>query len=117
MAVDGDGLRELNELYSLPKNCFPANFRFACGSVEVPITSQLINKGVVRIPEKTRAMYLGRRFILPGGRLVEPYAANRLDMARDGAVEVERIRITQPPTEGLEGWVDISFLRRVCCGL
>lgn len=138
MAIDVDGLRQLNELYSLPKTCSEANLmvtldksgRIAaptgsamlmqmqlCQPRQTPFASQMINKGVVLIPEGTKAMYLEERFILPGGRLVEPYAANTFDMARDGAVEVEKIRITQPPNKDLEGWVEIHFLGRVCCGL
>jgi hypothetical protein len=126
MAVDSRGLRQLNELYSLPRTCSEANFLAAsdldtkfrlCYPVLPPITFQMVKKGVVLIPEGTRAVYLGSRFILPGGRLVNPYAANTYDMARDGAVEVERIRITQPPNENLEGWVQTGFLGRVCCGL
>jgi hypothetical protein len=42
----------------------------------------------------------GRPFLVGGGRLVDPYSANSYDMARarDGAVEVETIRITEGPT-------------------
>ena len=70
----------------------------------------MITKGVILIPEGTKAVYTDRRFVLPGGRLVEPYAATVSDMARDGAVEVERIKITQPPYENLEGWVYTQLL-------
>src|SRR5260370_40863175 len=136
MAVDADGLRQLNELYSLPKTCTKANLAALekarrisstgavalmemqlCFPMTKPVTSQMIKKGVVLIPGKTKAKYMGRSFVLPGGSLVEPYAANTYDMARDGAVEVEKIKITQQPNKNLEGWIEIHFLTRVCCGL
>jgi hypothetical protein len=128
MAVDGDGLRYLNELYSLPKTCTKANVRAVrdplvyvqlCNPASnlVPVTSQMVKKGVILIPQRTTAISVGQSFILPGGRLVQPYAANTFEMARDGAVEVERIRIMQPPNENLEGWVVEDFLGRVCCAM
>ena len=123
MAVDADGLRQLSELYSWSQNCTEASFRPGSGTVtkirlprfnftERPMTSQMVTKGVVLIPEVTKVMYIGRRFVLPGGRLVEPYAANEHDMARDGVIEVERIRNTGPSKANLEGWVEIHFLAR-----
>jgi hypothetical protein len=51
-----------------------------------------------------------RRFVLSEGRLIAPYPANTYDMARDGAVEIEKIKITSPPNEGLEGLVQMGFL-------
>jgi hypothetical protein len=83
-----------------------------CFPVSKPIPNDL-GPGLVRIPEGTRGTATGRMFVLPGGRLAEPYPANTFDMARDGAIEVERIRITQPPNRGLEGWVYTGSLRRV----
>ena len=120
MAVDADGLRQLNSLYALPKTCTLANTQttpmpeamFLCFPRPKPIAREMIVKGVILLPEGTKATYMGRRFVLPGGRLVQPYAANTYDMARDGAVEVERIRITQPPHENLEGWVYTQLLGR-----
>jgi hypothetical protein len=129
MALNAPGLRELHELYSFPKACtedFGKSETDAgvkgvlllkfCNQPAPPITRQMVKEGIVLIPGGTRAIVIGRSFILPGGRLVDPYSANTYDMARDGAVEVERIRITQPPNENLEGWV-ASGLGRVCCGL
>jgi hypothetical protein len=129
MATNSDGLRLLDEMYSLPKTCTEANMRAArealahkpeeamkvirlCWPVSKPIPND-IGPGLVRISEGTRGIVTGRMFVLPGGRLVEPYAANTYDMARDGAIEVERIRINQPPNEGLEGWVYTGSLCRV----
>jgi len=123
MAVDADGLRNLSELYSWSQTCSEANLRPSSeirtkiclprfNFTQRPITSQMINRGVVLIPEGTTGLCTGRRFVLPGGRLVEPYAANEYDMARDGVIEVERIRITGPSNENLEGWVEIHFLAR-----
>ena len=123
MAVDADGLRKLSELYSWSQTWTEANLQPGSGILtkiclprfnftQSPITFQMITKGVPLIPEGTKATYMGRRFVLPGGRLVEPYAANEYDMARDGAIEVERIRITGPSRENLEGWIEIHFLGR-----
>ncbi len=119
MAVAADGLKQLNDLYSLPKTCTEANVRTTpfpavmslCSPTTKPIVRDMIVKGMILLPEGTKAIYRGRRFVLPGGRLAEPYAANTYDMARDGAVKVERIRITQPPYENLEGWVYTQLLR------
>jgi hypothetical protein len=120
MATKPDGLRQLNELYSLPKICTEANMRTArvtdAMALCVPVSKQTpndIGPGLVRIFEGTKATVTGRMFVLPGGRLVEPYPSNTYDIARDGAVEIERIKITQPPNEGLEGWVYSGSLGRV----
>ena len=120
MATDSAGLRQLNDLYSLPKTCTEANMRsghvpevlFLCQPVSKAIPSEF-GSGLVRIPEGTKGVMTDRKFVLPGGRLVEPFPANTFDMARNGAVEVERIRITQPPSVGLEGWVYTGSLGRV----
>lgn len=69
--------------------------------------------GLVFIPNKTKGRYKGQKFLLKGGRLVDPYPANSYDMARDGAIEVERIKITEGPHKGLEGWVQTNCLKRV----
>src|SRR6266481_1610670 len=68
MAVDAAGLRQLNELYALPKTCTEANAQASnvlaliglCYPIPSPITSQMIKKGVALIPEGTRATYMGR---------------------------------------------------------
>jgi hypothetical protein len=129
MATDSDGLRLLDEMYSLPKTCTEANMRAArealphkpeeavkvirlCWPVSKPVPNDL-GPGLVRISEGTEGIVTNRQFVLPGGRLVEPYAANTYDMARDGAIEVERIKITQSPNVGLEGWVYTGSLGRV----
>lgn len=100
MATNPDGLRQLHDLYSLPKTCTEANMRaagmevlFLCQPVSKPIPDD-IGLALVRIPEGTKGTAIGRQFLLPEGRLVQPYSANTFDMARDGAIEVERIRIT-----------------------
>lgn len=124
MAFDAEGLRRLNELYSLPKTCTEENMRtatllirlHACFPSRKPISVEDAKNGIFLVPDGTAAEYEGRSFVLPGGRLVLPYPSNTYDMARDGAVEVEKIRITQPPNEGLEGWIEVHFLQRVCCG-
>ena len=65
---------------------------------------------LVFIPNKTRGRYKGRKFLLKSGRLVDPYPANSYDMQRDEAVEVEKIKITEGPNKGLEGWVQANHL-------
>ena len=42
--------------------------------------------------------------------MVKTYPANTYDMARDGAVELERIKITEGPNVGLEGWINSGSL-------
>jgi hypothetical protein len=112
MATNSDGLRHLEDLYSLSKTCTEANMRKArlteAMSLCRPVSKSRpddVGPGLVRVTEGTRGTVTGRMFVLPGGRLVEPYPANTYDMAKDGAIEVERLRITQPPNPGLEGWV------------
>ena len=68
---------------------------------------------LVFIPNQTRGIYKGQRFLLKDGRLVDPYPATFNDMERDGAVEVEKIRITEGPHKGIEGWVDPRCLKRL----
>jgi hypothetical protein len=123
MATNSDGLRQLDEIYSLPKTCTEANIRAAripearavdpegpfkalqlCWPASKPIPKD-IGLGLVRISEGTVGIVTDRKFVLPGGRLVEPYSANSFDMARDGAIEVQRLRFTDPPHTGLEGWL------------
>lgn len=125
MALDTEGLKRLNELYSIPKACTEENMasstdplRFqVCFPSPKPAQAEANKNGIVVIPDGTEAEFNGSGFVLPGGRIVFPYPANTYDMARDGAVEVEKIRITKPPNQGLEGWIEIHSLRRVCCGL
>ena len=121
IAVDENGLEQLDRLYSLSKDCTEANLRassnpltgFVCNTPRPPITSEMVTKGVTQLSEGTKAVVMDRRYVLPGGRLVVPYPVNTYDLARDGVIEVEKIKITQPPTEGLEGWVQTDFLARV----
>jgi hypothetical protein len=68
---------------------------------------------LVFIPDETRGRYKDRKFLLKGGRLVDTYPASFFDMQRDEAVEVEKIRITEGPNNGLEGWVQANHLKRL----
>jgi hypothetical protein len=77
----------------------------------VPINTA--NDKLVFVPNKTRGITKGSQFLLKGGRLVEPYSANTYDMLRDGAVEVERIKITEGPQTGLVGWLPPHLLQRL----
>ena len=67
---------------------------------------------VLLLSEKTRGIFKGRYYLLRGGRLVAPYATTLSDMQRDGVIEIERIKITDGPLRGLEGWVPTKCLRR-----
>jgi len=68
-------------------------------------------QGVVSIPNGTKGRVVDRK-IYRDGRLIDPYPTSRNEMERDGAVELERIRITEGPHKGVEGWVLSSVLRR-----
>jgi hypothetical protein len=48
------------------------------------------------------------RFVLPDGRLSVSYPP----LNTDSAVEVEHVKITQPPDKNLEGWVVSGYLQR-----
>jgi hypothetical protein len=79
----------------------------------LPKDEAVLGNDLVLVSDKTRAHYKDRKFLLPGGRLVEPYSANSFDMERDEAVEVERVRIIEGPHKGLEGWVPAGCLQRL----
>jgi hypothetical protein len=113
MAVDPDGLGELNQLYALPKACSKEN-PGACAVSQPVVSTQLVKKGLVLIPAGTTVMFIRPQYILPGGRLVDPYVANAYVMARDGAVAVEHIRITEL-NQNREGWVKSGSVERECC--
>ncbi len=88
--------------------------RAMCATIDTSFaTDAALAQGLVLVPDKTQAHYKDRKFLLPGGRLVEPYPANSFDMERDQAVEVERVRIIEGPRKGLEGWVRAGYLQRL----
>jgi len=93
IATDWEGLKAMSEIVSMAS--------------DAPLEA---GKHLVLVPNETRGIYEGRSYLLGGGRLVDPYPANSYDMARDGAVEVERIRITEGPYKGLEGWTQTQDL-------
>jgi predicted transcriptional regulator len=80
------------------------------------ISKYEVTDGPVFVPDEARVRYKGRKFLLKRGRLVVPYPANLYDMARDGAIEVERIEITEGlHIKGLDGWVQTNSVKRVLC--
>ena len=97
IAIDQNGLRMLSETIEMDAN----------------IPKLQAERGLVFIRNGTRARYLGQKFLIKGSRLVEPYSANSYDMARDGAIEVERIKIMEGPSKGLKGWVQPQSLQRL----
>jgi hypothetical protein len=115
LAVDADGLRLLNEYYALPKTCTEKDVRgtikiLGCYPTLTHITDGMIKKGLVLIAERTRAEITAESYVFPDGRLVSNYSGTLFQCAKDGAVHVERIRITHPPHKNLEGWVAAHFL-------
>ena len=68
---------------------------------------------VAFIPNKTRGVFKGGYYLLKDGRLVTPYPANSYEMQRDGAIEVEKIKVTEGPQKGLEGWIPAQRLQRL----
>jgi hypothetical protein len=104
IATDDEGLRAMSNQPLVP----PSLFGFPSA---VPINTA--NDKLVFVPNKTRGITKGSQFLLKGGRLVEPYSANTYDMLRDGAVEVERIKITEGPQTGLVGWLPPHLLQRL----
>lgn len=125
MAIDEVGLQYVSELYALPKTCTKENYTaadksiqeklFLCEKPRQQLIPQMIRKGTVLIAEQTKGIFLRRSFLLPNRHLVAPYAANSFDMARDGVIEVEKVRITEGPNRDLEGWIETSLLTRLCC--
>jgi hypothetical protein len=106
MATGPSALLRLHGLYLTPKNCTEENMRKA----HLPLTLCTPNQnasqdvpGLVHLREGTKAIAIDRKFLLPGGRLVEPYPASTYDMARDGAIEVVRLKITRPSKVNLAG--------------
>jgi len=104
IAADDDGLRVMSNKPLIP----PSPFGF-----QLAIPTNTADAKLVFVPNKTRGILKGRQFLLKGGRLVQPYSANTYDMLRDGAVEVERIKITEGPQKGLTGWLPSGYLQRL----
>ena len=97
VATNEDGLRALSEMNAAASDA----------------PKREVRSRLVFIPNETRGRYMGRKFLLSGGRLVDPYPANSYDMQRVEAVEVEKIKITEGPSKGLEGWVRSNQLKRL----
>jgi hypothetical protein len=121
MAVDSEGLHQLNSLYASPRICGDAAFRAKTDPGSwlklclhaVPITSDTIRKGIVLLPAGTRAVSMDTRYVLPDGQFAVSYSPPNINaMIRDGVVEVEHIKITQQPNKNLEGWVVTGYLQR-----
>jgi hypothetical protein len=104
IATDDDGLRVMSDRPRVP----PSLFGFPS---EIPTNTA--DDKLVFVHNKTRGIAKGRRFLLQGGRLVQPYPANTYDILRDGAVEVERIKITEGPQKGLIGWLPSHYVQRL----
>jgi hypothetical protein len=94
MAIDEDGLKALSETPGMDSDAPPE------------LTSHL-----VLVPNKTRGNYKGRYFLYKGGRLVVPFPTSESDNAK--WVEVEKIRIIEGPSKGVEGWVVSGRLKRL----
>jgi hypothetical protein len=126
MAVDADGLRQLNALYALPKVCADETFRARTDLGTwlklclraIPITPETVKKGTVLLLAGTKAISLDTRYVLPDGQFAVSYSPpNKNRMTADGVVEVEHIRITQPPNKNLEGWIVSGTLQCDCSPL
>jgi len=108
VATNDSGLRFLtgNETVSRGLNPVASNAMTECGYNDV-------DDGLVCFSQPTRALVEDRKFLLSGGRLVHPYSANSYDMERDGAIEVEKIRVTDGPHRNLEGWIQSRDVKRL----
>jgi hypothetical protein len=121
MAVDADGLRQLNALYAVPKVCGDQSFKartdpgtwFKLCLRSVPLTPETVKKGTVLLPPGTKAISMDTRWVLSDGRLSVSYPP----LNTVGAVEVEHVRITQPPNKNLEGWTVRGYLQCDCSPL
>jgi len=124
MAVDQAGLARLNALHAASPECrrrLSESNRdphqvHGCLTPNVSINTapQADVTNLIPLKHQTQATALARGFLLPDGKIVAPYAANRYEMDTAGIVEVEKIRVD---TTGNEGWVETYTLHRVCCGL
>jgi hypothetical protein len=97
IAANDDGLRVMSDQIISP----------------LGVPSNTADGNLVFVPNKTKGIAKGRRFLLKDGRLIQPYPANTYDMLRDGAVEVERIKITEGSQRGLMGWLPSYYLQRL----
>jgi hypothetical protein len=103
IAVDADGLRELNELYALPKICGDSNFAkqadprpYIARCVKaVRLTPEIVSKGTILLAAGTRARSLGTRQVLQDGYV---------------PLQVEKVRVTDGSNEGRVGWVVDGYL-------
>jgi len=124
MAVDADGLRELHALYARPKICGDTNYRKSANFVAVhqlcdsavPIAPDALKNGVVLLPGGARAVSVDTRYILAdGGFAASSYSPGSINgMIRDGAVEVEYVRLSHPVDKNTEGWVVSGYLQCEC---
>jgi hypothetical protein len=124
MAVDQAGLARLNALYAASPECRKRltestrdpGLVVGCRTPQVSIipVPRADVSGLVPLKARTQATALAWGFLLPDGRVVEPYAANRFELEAAGIVEVEKIRLH---TTGTEGWVETYTVHKICCGL
>jgi len=77
----------------------------------MPVAADLSQNGIIFVPNGTHAEVRDRKFFRDG-RLVEMYPASSFQMGRVGAVEMERITITDLSHRKAEGWVLSQCLRR-----
>jgi hypothetical protein len=65
----------------------------------------LPNDSIILLPRGTRSHAKQLKYLLPDGRLVDPYPTASHDMERSHVIVVERVRVVEGSHKGLEGWV------------
>ena len=95
LATDSDGLRAMDGVNSVGSDLPPE-----------------MRRHFIFVPNKTRGISItGGGYLLQDGQLVDPYPTTLSEMKRDHVTDVEKIRITEGPSKGIEGWADIRKIQ------
>lgn len=122
MALNADGLRQLNILYARPRACGDRDIRSRLESGEwwtlcmqpIQIPSAVGN-GLVLLPPGTKAKSLKTQVVFADGTLADSEKfRNQAAETRAGAVEVERIELKGASRNNRTGWVPRGYLQCEC---
>jgi hypothetical protein len=72
-----------------------------------------LERHLVFIPNNTRGIYKRRAYLLKDGQLVDPSEVTPKEMAAGTSVEIEKIKIIEGPSKGLEGWIPEHRIQRL----
>jgi hypothetical protein len=65
----------------------------------------LPSDSIILLSRGTRSHAKQLMYLMPDGRMVDPYPTTPNDMERNHVIVVERVRVVEGPSKGAEGWV------------